>query len=57
MSGIRSVEFDDLRETVTVEMEWDAAEFIGLELPQSDGFTRDWWQQVWKPISDRLDNA
>ena len=34
------------RRTVTVTMDWEAAEFIASELPQGDGFTKDWWRVV-----------
>ena len=52
MSGIWDVKHDDRRKTVTVTMGWDAAEFIGVELPHGDGFTRDWYELVWKHIPD-----
>lgn len=35
---------------VSVDLDFDAVEFIALELPQRDGFTRDWWQHVYMPM-------
>lgn len=35
---------------VTVELDWDSVEFIALEMPQNDGFTRDWWNDIYKPM-------
>jgi hypothetical protein len=36
--------------TVTVELDWDSVEFIAMELPQGDGFTRDWWSDIHNPM-------
>lgn len=33
-----------------VELDFDSVEFIALELPQGDGFTRDWWNDVYLPM-------
>ena len=35
---------------VSVDLEFDAVEFIALDLPQNDGFTRDWWRYVYLPM-------
>lgn len=41
---------------VVVELDFEAAEFIALELPQGDGFTRDWWSEVYNPMLGRQDD-
>ena len=33
-----------------VILDFESVEFIALELPQRDGFTRDWWNDVYMPM-------
>ena len=50
--SVWNIDHDMVRETVTLTMPFEAAEFIWMELPPRDGFTRDWYALVWKPIID-----
>lgn len=33
-----------------VALDFDSVEFIAMELPQGDGFTRDWWNDIYLPM-------
>lgn len=33
-----------------LHLAFEDVEFIALELPQGDGFTRDWWNDIYLPM-------
>ena len=37
-------------DAVDIHLEFQDVEFIALELPQGDGFTRDWWNDIYLPM-------
>jgi hypothetical protein len=49
---MKAISIDRKRRIVTIELAFEDVDWIACEMPQQDGFTKDWQRLVWMPVLD-----